>query len=625
MASDNYIIFENVRYSFDGPIISGVNASIDGTTATIAWQTNVISDGFVEYDTDSGFSASKEQGSSVKNATSHSVDVSGLEANTTYYYRVRSQRVNGGVTTDSIINTFISGDAEGGGTTVTSGGGGGILIIDKTDKLPPEIINVVIEDIESDKARITWETDEESTSFIEYGFNSEYGSVYGLWSTSTEHEVSIENLNDNTTYHFRALSSDDWGNIGYSEDLAFNTGTKEPVIVEPGEEPEPEPQPEEGLEPQPTDEETIFAEATRRTMEFLGRLFPEISINNLSPEDLDKINTFEELSTFLPTPILSGEPNVVVGTTEATVYWSTDVDSNSLVAIAPEDRYNPGAEESYSQVIGDVENLTTNHEVKVYGLTPNTQYHFQVRSKPSVGAAARSRDFVFKTNAEELVISSYFAQVIDNETVVFKWVTNKDANSTVRLAPYRGNVLAIDQLKVIRDNVVSVIHEVTITDFEAGTFYDIELSSTDNLGNVATQVLPYFSTSEDDLPPIVSHIKADSTVFIDRGNKIQTIVSWLTNEPATSRVYFQEGVQGGNMELSEATELNADYSKEHVMIINQFQPGKVYSFRVESIDSGSNITTSKVHTFMTAKKKESIIDIIIRILEDTFSWIKKLK
>ena len=143
-------------------------------------------------------------------------------------------------------------------------------------------------------------------------------------------------------------------------------------------------------------------------------------------------------------------------------------------------------------------------------------------------------------------------------------------------------------------------------------------------GNVATESLDRFSTAEDDSPPEITHIKTDSTVFLDRSDKIQTIIAWLTNEPSTSRVYYQEGVQAANIELAEATALNTNYTKEHVMVITKFKPGIVYSFRVESIDSGGNITKAQMHTFMTAKQKESIIQIIINILEETFGWVKKI-
>ncbi len=83
-------------------------------------------------------------------------------------------------------------------------------------------------------------------------------------------------------------------------------------------------------------------------------------------------------------------------------------------------------------------------------------------------------------------------------------------------------------------------------------------------------------------------------------------------------------MHGGDIELIEKTNLNTNYTKEHVVVITKFKPGLVYSFRVESIDSGGNVRLSKAHTFMTPKKKESIFQIIMRILEETFSWVRKL-
>jgi hypothetical protein len=225
---------------------------------------------------------------------------------------------------------------------------------------------------------------------------------------------------------------------------------------------------------------------------------------------------------------------------------------------------------------------------------------------------------------EEIKITSFFTTIVDDQTAIFKWVTNKEADSGIKYAPYHGNVLAVDESKTLKDNTQAVIHELKIENLVGGTFYDVEIVSMDMVGNVASESLARFSTREDDLPPILSNIKTDSTVFLDRSNKTQTIISWLSNEPSTSRVYYQEGVHGGTEDLNESTDLNTNYTKEHVMVVTKFKPGIVYSFRIESIDSGGNVVISSPHTFMTAKKKESIIQIIMNILENTFGWMKKL-
>lgn len=620
MQSDSYVIFENIHHSFDGPVISSVSSSVSEVTATVTWNTNAPSDSFVIYDTDNSFAGSREQGQGNKTKTSHSVAVSGLLENTTYYYKVKSTRINGGITIDNTVRTFTTGTIDTGEEEEVqqSSGGGGVIIIDKTDKTAPQIMNLRISDIESDSAVISWETDESSTAFVEYGQNEDYGITYGSWATGTVHSITLDNLSHSRRYYFRALSSDSWGNLGYSENLDFVTLNLEGEEVE-----EPIKEVEEEVAEQDQQIE-VEENAMDRIREFLSRLFPQVALNQMGDDVLSGLNSIEDLMNFVPAPILSGEPSVEIGATEATIRWVTDIDSNSLVAFAPESDYNLNADEPYRQVVGNPEEYVQGHEVVLYNLQSNTTYHYQLRSKASFGPTANSRDFTFTTSAEELTISSFFNQIINTQTAVFKWVTNKDADSTVKFAPYQNNVVAMDQQKIIKDNSLSTIHEIEIGDFQEGMVYNVEISSMDEEGNTATEVFERFSTSEDDFPPEISHIKADSTIFIDRNNKIQTVISWITNEPATSRVHYQEGVHGGGAELSESSELKTNYTKEHVMVINKFKPGVVYSFRVESIDSGGNTTTSNVHTFMTAKKKDSIIQVIMKILEDTFGWIKKL-
>jgi hypothetical protein len=408
----------------------------------------------------------------------------------------------------------------------------------------------------------------------------------------------------------RILSSDDWGNIGYSDNQIAVTLNSDGEEVIPEEE-------EEIIEPVLPDEG--LGELAQSAIDFLLRLFPDLNL-----EDLANIGNLDELSDYMDTPSVIGEPIIEIGADEVTVRWQTDIESNSMIAIASDSFYQEEADEPYQQIIGNPNEYVTSHDLTLYGLTPDTTYHFQIRSAAPLGPAMQSDDYTFLTSQEELQIVSYLTQIIDNETAVFKWVTNKEADTAVTFTPYFEGVLGTDQQKTVRDNAVSVVHEISIDEFVAGTFYEIEILSIDEKGNEARKIITQFSTTEDDLPPSISNIKADSTVFVDQSDKIQTIISWLTNEPATSQVYYQEGVHGSMTELTDNTSLNTNYTREHVVVVSKFKPGLVYSFRVESVDSGGNIATSKLHTFMTAKKKESIITIIMNILENTFGWMKKL-
>ncbi|MFH1745128.1 MAG: fibronectin type III domain-containing protein [bacterium] len=598
--SDSYVIFENINHYFDGPVITGVTtSSIDSDTVTITWSTDVLANSFVVYSINSDMSDSFEQGTDSKTYTSHSVALVGLSAVEQYYYQVRSERVNGGITTDSTINSFTTAQSSGTLASV----GGGVLVITRGEEIPPLVTDVRIAGVGNDAMTISWETDEPSTNFIEYGLTPSYGETYGNWATSTDHTVTVNNLLPASRYYFRALSSDKWGNVGYSNQMTLITLTADGEVVE---------------EPLPIEEaQAIEAESEN----FFTRFFPEINFTEIN---LSQIGTLADLENLLPAPAFSTSPTAEIDGNNARIVWTTDVNSNSLVAIAPEDDYSPGAAEPYIEITGNSEEFVQNHEVRLYNLLPNTAYHFQVRSKTRLGQTARSIDAIFTTGSEGLRISNFFSQVQDAETATFKWVTNKEADSAVKITPYRNNVLAVDESRVFRDNAMTAIHEIIVANFEGGTIYEVELSSVDAIGSLASETISMFSTSADDLPPVISYIRADSTVFVDKSNKIQTVISWMTNEPSTSKVYYQEGVRSGIEQFRNSTELNTDYAKEHVMVVSKFKPGKVYSFRVESIDSGGNTTISSAHTLMTAKQQESIVQMILRILEETFGWLKDL-
>ncbi len=81
-----------------GPAISNVAHTAGAQSATITWDTNEPADSRVDYGTSPSALTSSE--SSAGLGTSHSVELDGLEANTTYYYRVTSADAASNSTTD---------------------------------------------------------------------------------------------------------------------------------------------------------------------------------------------------------------------------------------------------------------------------------------------------------------------------------------------------------------------------------------------------------------------------------------------------------------------------------------------------------------------------------------------
>ena len=71
---------------------------------------------------------------------------------------------------------------------------------------------------------ITWVTDEASTSEVEYGPTTSYGTLTSLNATlSVDHTQPLSGLTANSLYHYRVRSADAAGNLTTSEDHTFTT------------------------------------------------------------------------------------------------------------------------------------------------------------------------------------------------------------------------------------------------------------------------------------------------------------------------------------------------------------------------------------------------------------------
>ena len=91
------------------------------------------------------------------------------------------------------------------------------------DTFPPQIRNINVAANET-SAAVSWQTDEPSIGWVEYGLTPLYelGSVAsGTFETS--HAVSLLGLSESTHYHYRITAEDDLGNSTSSADAVFTT------------------------------------------------------------------------------------------------------------------------------------------------------------------------------------------------------------------------------------------------------------------------------------------------------------------------------------------------------------------------------------------------------------------
>lgn len=109
-------------------------------------------------------------------------------------------------------------------------------------------------------------------------------------------------------------------------------------------------------------------------------------------------------------PVISNVSATNVSDTAATITWTTDENSNSAVDYGPTVAYGSLASNAI---------MTVNHTISLGSLTPNTQYHFRVRSRNPTNLQTNSADFVFVTDPSGVVNDL----ILDDEeaTVVGAW------------------------------------------------------------------------------------------------------------------------------------------------------------------------------------------------------------
>jgi peroxiredoxin len=166
--------------------------------------------------------------------------------------------------------------------------------------------------------------------------------------------------------------------------------------------------------------------------------------------------------------------------TEATIKWTTDKPSTSLVKIT----------DASGAVIKTtpVETLASSHSITISGLRPSTTYHYTVVSTDAAGNKMTSGGEL-RTQGTALVtadktpptISGLGVSNITEASAIITWLTNEPATGQVKYQK-TGEVSSTTPL----DTNLTTTHTVTLTKLDSGTSYNFSIISKDAAGNEAT-------------------------------------------------------------------------------------------------------------------------------------------
>jgi phosphodiesterase/alkaline phosphatase D-like protein len=518
---------------------------VNSITVTIAWNTSISGTSVIEYGTDSSYGCAVTGTSG--NGRYHSVSLTSLSASTTYHYRIVSASLtNSSDIAYSADSTFTTGAAE--------------------------ISHVVVTLLGSNSASITWTTVRSSTSVVEFGLTSSYGSTATGNSNTLAHSVTLTGLSSATVYHFRAKSVTTLYGTYYSEDITFDTpaiamssvtavhisstsvnimwttsisGTS---VVEYGTN-------------SSYGSSITGTSGTSHCVALTG--LPSDVIYHFRVRSASTTNssdiTCSNDSTFRCGITVSNIAVVPVSSTSVTITWTTSLSGTSVV--------NYGATSSYGSTATG--SSGTSHSVTLTGLTYSTTYHFRVRST----SATNSSDIAFgndSTFRPGIVVSNVKCTVSTSSATV-TWTTSISGSTVVEYGP----TSSYGYTKTSWSSGTS--HSVTITGLSSATTYHFRVKSVSSTyssdigySNDSTFVTPAITISD-----IAYGVSGPSAV-----------ITWTTSVTGSSVVEYGLTTGYGNTVSDTRNVLS------HSLTLSGLASATTYHFMVSSVSSTNSSDTS---------------------------------
>ena len=162
-------------------------------------------------------------------------------------------------------------------------------------------------------------------------------------------------------------------------------------------------------------------------------------------------------------------------------------------------------------------------------------------------------------------------------------------------------------------------HAIVIKNLRDDSNYFLLAQSRDIDGNLAVSDRQTFKTALDTRPPQISDVTVETSI---RGNgaeaRGQVIVSWRTDEPATSQVAYGEG--SGLTSFNNRSNEDAALSTEHVVIISDLPTSRVYTVQPISKDKADNETRGDSRSAIIGRPSDSVITIVLNTLRKVFGF-----
>lgn len=317
--------------------------------------------------------------------------------------------------------------------------------------------------------------------------------------------------------------------------------------------------------------------------------------------------TSQEYSfTTAPAPMLKEVSILSVGLSTATVQFTVKDSAKVAVQYGKTDAF------------GGVKTINTSmtestYEVELVGLDDGAKYLYRMIMTDSENGSYQSTIFSFNTPARPKISNLRFQPLTGEPTSTQQvtWETNIPTTSSVDYGVV-GTAGTTSQSAEMKTT-----HEIIIRGLQDNSEYFLLAAGRDINGNLATSDRQIFKTALDTRPPTVSDIVIEPSI---RGTgteaRGQIVVSWKTDEPSTSQVAYGDG--SAVTVFNNRTAEDAQLTTEHLVIISDLPPSRVYSIMPVSRDKSSNASTTKPQAAIIGRASDSVLNIVLGTLRKVF-------
>lgn len=261
------------------------------------------------------------------------------------------------------------------------------------------------------------------------------------------------------------------------------------------------------------------------------------------------------------------------------------------------------------------------YSTELSGLEDGTKYYFKINTFDAEEDEYEGTILDFTTLPRPRISNVKIQQVkgTAQPTVLITWETNTEVSSIITYSPEGDSNASRDEVKV---ELVKGTHKMILQSLTAHTRYNLLVRGNDKAGNEASSDTHSFTTATDTRPPLISDLVVEGNNIREASNSneqgSQLIVTWNTDELATSQVEFGEGT--GTV-YSQKTQENSKLTYNHLVVVSGLTSSKVYHLQAVSNDEMKNETHSIDTVTITPKATDNALDLVIINLKEVFGFL----